>query len=155
VLRDPTERLLSAFFHHISKGRIPADADLLDYVRSHDPEQDPLQLISGGWYAASLSPYLERFGDRLRIFLDEDIRDDPAGTYDVALAHVGLGPGWHPPELAKVSFSNPTPAQSKHRNDSGARPLGERDRRIVFSYFEDDVSRLEGLIDRDLSDWRP
>jgi hypothetical protein len=154
VLRDPTERLLSAFLHHISKGRIPAKADLFDYLKAHDPEGDPLQLVSGGWYAASLAPYLDRFGDRLEILLNENIRDDPKATYDNALVHLGLEPDWRPSELGKVRFSTPIPREGKYSETTGRPQLTPRDRRILFSYFEDDIKRLEQLIGRDLSHWR-
>ena len=99
VLREPADRTLSAFLHHLKRGRLSPDDDLLAYVRSRPPGEDPLQLIIGGWYAASLEPFFERFGERLCVFLNDDIRADSAGVYRTALEHLGVDPKFVPEAL--------------------------------------------------------
>ena len=39
------------------------------------PQEDgtALGLVTGGWYAASLAPYVDLFGDQLLVFLHDDI----------------------------------------------------------------------------------
>src|SRR5215469_2459465 len=64
ILRNPIDRANSAMLHHVRRGRIAPGYRLLDIVRAREPaENDWFCLVSGGWYAASLEPYLDRFGD--------------------------------------------------------------------------------------------
>src|SRR5215207_4973067 len=77
LLRNPIDRALSAMLHFIKQGAVPADAGLLDLVQQTPPEQDSLCLVSGGWYAASLKPYRELFGDQLLVLLHDDMVEDP------------------------------------------------------------------------------
>ena len=39
-------------------------------VEETPPERDKLGLVSGGWYAESLEPYLETFGDNLLVLCE-------------------------------------------------------------------------------------
>lgn len=156
VLRDPCERTYSAFIHHMGLGRIDPSTDLLEYVEARPPEEDGLRLVVGGLYAENLSPYLERFGDRLLVLLNEEIDADPDDVYRRALSHLDLDTGFRPEELDRVRFSNPTPRGSKYRSSGRERrALSERERRALYPYFAADVERLETILGRDLSHWRP
>jgi len=155
VLRDPCERAYSAFLHHIKQGRVDPNADLLEYLRSHPPGKDPLGLISVGWYAASLAPYLERFGDQLSVFLNEDISEQPLTVYRQALDHIGADRSFTPPELGKVRFSTELPEESRHRLADGRhRGLTAQERAFLLDHFTADIDRLEKMLGRDLSGWR-
>jgi len=155
VLRDPCERAYSAFLHHIRQGRVDPNADLLEYLRSHPPGKDPLGLISVGWYAACLAPYFERFGDRLSVFLNEDISRQPVTVYQQALGHIGADRSFTPPDLAKVRFSTRLPEESKHRLADGRhRGLTTQERAWLLDHFIADIDRLETMLGRDLSGWR-
>ena len=79
VLRNPIDRAYSGFVHHMKAGRLPADTDMLEYVRSVRPRHDPLTLIAGGWYHASLKPFRRRFGSKLLVLLHDDIGEDSVG----------------------------------------------------------------------------
>src|SRR4029078_2877435 len=105
TLRNPIDRAQSAMVHHIEGGSLPRDSVLVDLVKQTPPERDHLGIIAGGWYAASLEPYRERFGDHLLILLHADTDDDPRGAYDMALVHVGAAPDFVPAELERVRFS--------------------------------------------------
>jgi Sulfotransferase domain len=156
LLRNPVDRLYSAFVHHMRRGRIATDADLLDRVGQVDPPFDPQQLVAGGLYAASLEPYLQTFGDRLRVFLHDDLLDDPARIYGEALRHIGAPETYRPEDLEDVVFSRrPLEGSSYMGEDGGKRQLTEDERQQLFRYFESDVQRLEELLGRDLSLWRP
>ena len=153
VLRDPVDRARSALLHHIRYERLRPSTDLLTFVRGRDAESDFFGLVAGGWYAASLEPFVERFGDQLAVVLHDDIRDEPLAVYEQALRHVGAEPGFVAPELDQVLFSN--------RTDESGAPIPDDDslsaeaRAELFEYFRDDVDRLERLIERDLSAWKP
>lgn len=150
ILRNPVDRAQSAMLHHMRRHRIPRDARLIDVVREFRPaESDWFCLVSGGWYAASLEPFLDRFGDRLLVLLHDQVSVDPAGVYGSALRHVGASADFVPGELSRVVFSN-------QRGRAGRRsPLSADDRVELWDYFRDDVARLERLLGIDLSQWAP
>lgn len=151
TLRNPIDRAQSAMVHHIEGKSLPGDSILVDLVKSVPPERDKLGIIVGGWYAASLEPYQERFGDRLLVVLHDDVDDDPRGVYDQALRHVGTEPNFVPPEFERVRFSH----QQHASNEPGRQPLTLDERREIWEYYAEDVAKLEKMIGRDLSIWDP
>jgi len=151
TLRNPIDRAQSAMIHHMEGGTLPSDTVLVELVRATDPERDRLGIISGGWYAQSLEPYRERFGDDLQVALHDDVDDDPRGVYDNALRHIGATPDFVPPEFERVRFSH----QQRVSTDPGRRPLTLDERRELWTYFADDVAQLERMLGRDLSVWNP
>jgi hypothetical protein len=156
VLRNPVDRALSAFVHHMKRDRISPDTDFLEYVSSVRPHDDPLHLISGGWYFASLRPFAKRFKGRLLVLLHDDVKADPVGVYRSALRHVGAEPSFLPPELSEVRYNNNPPKASGLRDGEGSyMPLNDEQRRALYGYFRDDVRRLESMVGRDLSHWLP
>jgi len=130
---------------------LPRDTQVMPYIASVAPEDDPLGIISGGWYAASLEPFRAIFGDRLLVLLHDDVDDDPRGVYDVALRHVGLAADFQPGELARVRFS----FQERPSALPAARELTLDERRLLYEYFAEDVRRLQAMLGRDLSSWEP
>jgi Sulfotransferase domain len=151
TLRNPIDRAQSGMIHHIEGGTLPSDSVLVDLVKATPPEKDKLGIIVGGWYAASLQPYQERFGDQLLVVLHDDIDDDPRGVYDDALRHVGATPDFVPPEFERVRFSH----QQRSSSEPGRRPLTLEERREIWQYYADDVAVLEKMLGRDLSVWNP
>jgi hypothetical protein len=148
ILRNPLDRAQSAMLHHMKRGRLPADARLVDLIRAVPAAEDQLGLVAGGWYAASLRPFHERFGDRLLILLHDDLADDAPGVYRRALEHVGADPDFVPPELEQVRFSN-------RRGPTKPQDLTPRERFELWDLYRDDVADLERMIGRDLSIWVP
>lgn len=150
ILRNPVDRARSAFVHHVDRGRVEPGADFLAHVRSCPPDADPLGIVSGGWYAASLQPFRERFGDRLLVLVHDDIQADAAGVYRETLRHVGAGEGFVPREIERVRFSI--------RARDGATESPEptpADRAELYEYFRVDVAQLQEMLGRDLSMWDP
>ena len=149
LLRNPIDRASSAMLHHIRRGRLPADSRLLDVVRERMPaETDRLCLVAGGWYAASLEPFLDAFGDALLVQWQDDIATDPVSVFDAAVRHIGASPEFRPSDLSKVVFSNRQSAGSNYEPSAA-------DRVELWEYFRDDVAKLEQLLDVDLSRWEP
>ena len=153
ILRNPIDRAQSALIHHIEGGSLTPDTDLLEFVNASPPEREPLGIIAGSWYAASLEPFQARFGERLLVLLHDDADDDPRGVYDRAVRHVGAEPNFVPPELERVRFSyQQRPSGETHAE----RKLTLAGRRELFeTFFADDVRKLEEMIARDLSCWDP
>lgn len=156
VLRDPCERALSAFIHHMGEGRLDPGTDLLEYVASQPPDQERFQLVAGGRYAANLQPFRDRFGERLLVFLNEEVSGDPRGVYRRCLAHLAVDRDFVPGRLEQVRFSNSTPRSSRYAGRGrGRRPLSVEERARLHPYFADDIAQLEQLLERDLSAWGP
>jgi hypothetical protein len=146
LLRNPVERAHSALVHHQRAGRIHPRARLLETVRSCKPEEDWMGIVTGGWYAVSLQPFLELFGDRLLVLLHDDIGPDARAVYAGALRHVGAAPDFVPTSLERVVFSN--------RDADAGTGASHEEWAELFEYFRDDVDRLERMLARDLSAWR-
>jgi hypothetical protein len=161
ILRNPIDRADSALLHHIARGRLPRTTTLVGHARDVDPEADPLGIVSGGWYAASLEPYLETFGEQLLVLLHDDLAVDVVGLYRRSAQHVGADPGHVPSGLDAVVRSNRVSLLERVRTGRSVRrraprrPLTGTDRRAMFAYYRDDVARLETMIGRDLSAWDP
>lgn len=151
VLRNPVDRAQSAIVHHVQMRSLPPETDVMSYLAGVPPEDDPLGIVSGGWYARSLEPFRATFGDRLLVLLHDDVDDEPRQVYDRALRHVGLDPDFLPAELGRVRFS----FQEQPSRLPSARELTLDERRVLYDFFADDVRRLEEMIDRDLTAWAP
>jgi hypothetical protein len=152
LLRNPIDRAHSAVVHHIAHGKLPKDVDLLEHVRATPPARDPLGIVTGGWYAASLEPFRQRFGDQLLVVLHDDVSRDPRGLYEQALLHIGAAPNFVPPDLEHVRFSY---RDRRGFDPDTKQPLTPQQRRELYQYFAADVAKLEQMLDRDLSQWDP
>lgn len=156
ILRNPVDRASSALLHHVQNGRIAPDTKLVEYVVEVPPERDRLGLISGGWYAASLRPYRERFGDGVLVLLHDDLGREAGAVYDQALRHVGAAPGFVPPALDRVRFSYRAKLAKEDPVGADAGPeLSSAERSQIFELFRRDVDELQQMIGRDLSMWDP
>lgn len=155
ILRDPVQRAYSAFIHHMRRERIPVDADLLTWVAATPPEQEERGVISGGWYARSLRPYVERFGDRLLVLVQDGLAADPGPVYSAALGHIGVDPTFVPPKLTKVRHSNDVPVGSRYRLEDGRRrALTSDEASALYEHYAADVDELEAMFGLDLGAWR-
>jgi hypothetical protein len=163
ILRNPVDRAQSALVHQVRRRRLPPDAHLIDVVRAHAPlDDDPWGLVSGGWYARSLAPFMRRFGEQLLVLLHDDIAVDAARVYATSLRHLGVDSTFIPTDLDAVRYSNkdlPLFRRLVRRRDRkgpwrGSEPsLAEREE--LFEHFRDEVRALEELIGRDLTSWEP
>ena len=156
ILRNPVDRAQSALIHHQQQREIPPDSSLLELIEQRQPEHDPLGLVAGGWYAASLKPYRQLFGDQLLVLLHDDVTADPGRVYRRALVHIGADLDFAPTDLGTVLYSNQRQRGSDSSKASEGRPqLSEEERQRVFAHFRADVRALEPMIGRDLSSWDP
>ena len=150
ILRNPVDRAQSALMHQIRRQRIPAGTRLVDFVRACGaPESEYFCLVAGGWYGASLAPFLEQFGDQLLVLFHDDVVASPARPFRAALQHVGADPDFAPPELSRVVFSNQL-GRAGRKNQ-----LTTADRVEMWEYFRQDVAQLEQMLGVDLSRWAP
>jgi len=147
VLRNPIDRAYSAMLHHIKRGRLAPGTRLLDIVCHPTSEHEWLGVITGGQYAASLRPFVRRFGDQLLVLLHDDVRDNPRAVYLDALRHVGAARQFVPPEIDQIVFSNASRISAPR--------LSAEERTELYPFFAYDLQQLETLLRVDLSRWRP
>jgi hypothetical protein len=158
ILRNPVDRAYSAFIHHQKMGRIAPETDLIEFVRGLDIGTERLGIISGGWYAQSLAPYLDRFDeDQVLIVLNDDVVADERATFALAAKHVGVDPGFTPPALDRVRFSNEPPPGSRYAAPEAPakrKELAPHERAFLQEYYVDEIDELERLLGRNLDGWR-
>jgi len=89
VFREPVSRLVSFFNFKKSTLELSEDMSLSDYVQrcralSMDDlrkrENNPWFGLEGGKYADHLLPWVEAFGDRLKVVFSDDLCADPRGV---------------------------------------------------------------------------
>lgn len=145
-LRDPVERAIShwAFSSDSGLETRPLDEALeasLEGPRPWDPEVtsvSPYAYLERGRYAEQLTPWLSRFGARLRVLMLEELVTDPAVVAGLfAWLRVGPGTGAAPERPVNAS-SQPRPA------------LDEGLRTRLRAYFEDSDRALTALLGRPL-----
>ena len=147
ILRNPIDRVVSAMVHFMKYDRVAPDERVMERVWAYPPERDPIGLIAGGWYAESLAPFRERFGDQLLVLLHDDAVHAPTSVYECALRHIGASSNFIPADIDDIVWSNRQ--QSKHYE------LTVEERRELWKYFAEDVAALETMLERDLSTWSP
>jgi hypothetical protein len=150
ILRNPVDRANSAMVHHIKHERLHPRSRLVDLADKKVPADDRLGLVAGGWYAASLKPFKNLFGEQLLVLLHDDIRNDPRGVYEAVLRHIGLMPEFDPPDLEALVFSNQQGESAQWKRD-----VSPEARAALHRHFRDDLRELEQMIGRDLSIWEP
>ena len=188
VLRDPVSRLISA---HTFCSQWPEleplglEAAIKDEPRRiRDSECRICWHVDLGFYARQLAPYVQRFGDRLKIVLFDDLRQDTQGTVADVCRFLGIDDEVDLDVGGTYNRGGRLVHPRLHRlvrRDSGVRrivqavmPLGLR-RRIrsrldefvrtsvvldkairneLRARFLQDIGRLEVMIARDLSAWK-
>jgi hypothetical protein len=152
ILRNPIDRAHSAMLHHIAHEKLPNDTNLVELVQSIAPERDPLGIISGGWYAESLEPFLDVFGDHVLVVLHDDVAERAPALYAQALSHVGAATDVMPPGLDEVRFAY---RQRRGVDASAMKGLTPDERRTLYEFFASDIAKLEKMLELDLSRWKP
>jgi hypothetical protein len=99
-LRDPVERAVSAYFHHMKAGRYAPSVGLLDATLKYP------DIREFGLYATQLDAWRQRYPDERFLFLiyEDDIAPDAAKqpTLDRVFAHIGVEPGFEPRDVTEA-----------------------------------------------------
>ena len=154
VLRNPMDRARSAFLHHVLRGRIDPSTHPIDWLSRADASSDPLGIVSGGWYGASLQPYVRRFGSRLCVIYFDDITADAARGFRMACEHLGVDPRHVPADVGRRSDSGEVAARSGGHPPTVLQIPTDEFRQATYPYFEADLGLLERMLATDLSRWR-
>ena len=101
ILRDPTDRLWSAYTFQRSVGNnagIDSFGEYLDTVEQRYRDGVPMVPKDGmhglriGFYADYLGAWLDEFGEDMRVVFTEDMRRDPSGVVTGLFEWLGLDP---------------------------------------------------------------
>lgn len=175
ILRDPVERAVSAYNHHLRKGRFPPDAPMeevlfgehRDLARRHG-------VIAMGHYHVQLSAYLERF-DRDQILVlefGEDVERRPGPALERVCEFLRVDPTFgfenvgercnvrreSVPQVWANYWLPPVMAERIERVDELLPPMPKRkpDQRVrerLIDIYREETDDLRGLLDRNLEEW--
>ncbi|MEJ7842585.1 MAG: sulfotransferase [Rubrobacter sp.] len=185
VLRDPAERAYSNYLHCVRGGSEP----LNDFEQALQAEETRIRDNWGtvyyyrqkGFYYAQLKRYYEAFEkEQIRVYLYEDLKEDPAGVVRDAFGHLGVDEDFVPDVSLRHNVSGVprnhalltltrrmhklTPAiracltpglrrYIKSRIWAKPPPLSPEVRGKLVEGYKEDILKLEELIQRDLSRW--
>jgi hypothetical protein len=138
LVRDPVDRAVSQWRHHVRDGTEPRP--LAEAVLDEDS-----QYLARSRYAERVAPFLERFPrEQLLVVVQERLRADRRGELRRIFRHVGADPDfWHHDLLDEVHVGggdDEVPAALRHR---------------VWQRVGDDVARLRALVGDDIPEWAP
>jgi hypothetical protein len=185
VLRDPAERAYSSFLHMTRDGREPLDgfeqALEVEEARIRDNWAPIWHYKRAGFYRPQLERYFEAFGrERIRVYLYEDLREDPLGMLRDVFNFLGVDDDFRPNVSLRHNVSGvprseaflvlarrlrsvapmvrsclPSRARRyiKTRVYVAPPPLSPEVRGRLVEDYREDILRLETLIGRDLSGW--
>ncbi len=117
LLRNPIDRVLSDYrmFVNRSRSSLPVFKDFIasqiheeDMVRSRNQPPDNIECLhknsalKQGEYGRILKGFLRYFPrEQLLIIFSDDLEHNPQSILDQVLAHIGLEPGFSPPNIGK------------------------------------------------------
>lgn len=97
VLREPIARLISFYGFAIQRGKLAQNVSFDEYVEllrtGGLKETYPVDALGHGRYACFLPAYYEAFGmDRIRVFLYEELLQDPKTVTQSVCKFIGISP---------------------------------------------------------------
>jgi hypothetical protein len=175
VLRQPVERAFAHWRHFVAAGAEDAP-DFAGAVKREREGRAPFTYRYLAWsrYGEQLAPFYRRFGrERVLVHLYEELVQDPEGVLRRTLRFLGVDDAGAMPVVGRYNEMPiprfPAVQRTLHgRGRKGRvlrriapdavlfrRPaLDPRLRAELTTEFEEDLSRLEELTDRDLASWR-
>ena len=187
VLRHPAERAYSHYAMLVRAGAMP-QRPYLSVLREAERSGAPLYRTYGtgirqSLYADALARYQQLFGDRLRVYMHDDLRTDPDALLADLLAFVGADASIRPTLERRNASSQPrnprlhrllreqnvfrtsatallpqrarraVSAWAHRRNQAPLPPLGAEARALLGALFRPDVEQTAALLGRDLNPW--
>lgn len=187
VLRNPIERAYSSFLHCVRDGREPLDVftkALQEEAKRISENWAPIwHYKSVGFYYEHLRRYFDLFDkSRIRVYLYEDLNEDPSGTLRDMFRFLEVDESFIPDTSARFNVSGVPRNKALHslvtnlNRPSIKRFIPNRALRVLrepvrgriltepprlspevrgrlIKVFREDILKLQELIDRDLSKW--
>jgi len=188
VIRHPAERAYSGYLHTRLYGREPAatfeEALALEPERIRENWPYPWRYRDLGYYGRQLERFFATFPrERIRVYLQEDLRRDSLAVIRDAYAFVGVDPSFAPDVSVRPNATGVPRGPLVRAATAASRPLRKLMRRTLpvamhkrlraavargalerpkldpavrarlTEEYVDDIRLLERLIERDLSNW--
>lgn len=175
VLRNPVDRTYSEYLMRVRSG--VDRRSLLEAFRAQE------RWVLSSRYAEDIARYLDRFGpDALKVLLFEEWTADPLAGVQALYAFLGVDSTFKPDLSTQHNVGGMPKSgwlhhalsrlgpRGKLRLPKTLRRIGSRikkanldkapviqppERQEMYGVFADDIARLETLLGRDLSRWRP
>lgn len=164
ILRNPVDRAYSTFRANQRDGLESCDtfeAALAEQLERGRTWNWGLEFLEGGFYHRHLSRYYRLFaGERIRIYLFEDLVADPESLMEDLYGFLDVDPSFRPSGLSRRYNASSEPRSMRarwtglmSRARARAAPMSSAVRAELIEVYRTDVLELQGLIDRDLSGW--
>ena len=166
ILRNPVNRAISAFLHHIRKRRFPPSSSILDVGHRFG-------ILEMGFYHTNLLAWLDYFpSEQIEILIyEKNIAANRAKTLESVFSHLGVDSEYLPPHYKGRKYSSPThlytrinyyfPRLAKRFYSTLNKfnffkiKVTESEREILYQLYENEINALEDLLDRPLLSWKP
>jgi hypothetical protein len=154
VLRNPAERAYSSFLHMVRDGREPLEsfeqALQAEETRIHSNWISIWHYKHMGFYYPQVKRYLEAFGrDQLRVYLYEELKEDPLGMLKDIFRYLGVDDAFVPDVSLRHNVSGVPKRRAVHDFLTRPHPL-----KAVVKPFVPELVRLRlvtSLRNRNLS----
>lgn len=148
MLRDPVDRYLSCFTHHMIKGRTP-------YVETIDEFTDQFNLLSLGKYASISKHWRSRFPN-IGIFFYDDLKQRRDGLVSDVMRFLGTEKDITPEQSNFLTNDKEkTVKRSDFSKDWPTMPrLSERLTQQLAEFYKSEVEELQDMTGRNLSAWK-
>lgn len=151
ILRNPVERAYSQFLMFVRDGREP----LPDFAEALEQEETRMrnnwewawQYTRIGFYYIQLQRYLEKFDrSQIRVYLFEDFCTKPADVLRDIFQFLGVDDSFMPNMSIRHNVSDISQNPTKLM-------LSPEVRRRLVELYQEDIFRLQELLQQDLSQW--
>lgn len=147
LLRDPVQRAISAFFHHLRKR-----PHRLDRSRPFAENARQFGIVQMGFYAAHLERWLEVFpAERFLVLATEEVRAYPAEAVERVHRHLGVRPHAPAEVTAKVHVGRKHGGDGLWYWDADQREvaIGPDEIALLREVYAPENARLARLLGRD------
>jgi hypothetical protein len=146
VLRNPVDRYESAYIHHIMKDRLPYTPVIDEAINDH-------RMISLGRYAKILERWWE-IHPGLKPMLYDDLLADPTSFVGEVMESLGLKSDLSRRHLNFRTNDKNKKARRLNLGWTEMPRLSDQVRQALHEEYDADITRLEGLLGRNLDQWR-
>ena len=144
ILRNPVDRYLSAYTHHMMKSRYP-------YAPEIDVMESSRNMLAFGLYGAILAHW-RKVLPQVRVYFFDDFVADKSAFFSTILGDLGVA---RDVAVADLDFAVNAKARKFKKNDWPEMPrLSDGLRAKLHAYYQDDIALLEEQTGRNLSGWK-